>query len=350
MYELLCDAARLGNSNLIQQLAKHFENSTFDLEGISFGHLLNVSGSVADWGVQTSPLHSAIGAGYYHTVEALLHIGADPNGPEGWDEIPLEIARQLGHDDLVLLLIKGGAQVTPWDLGRIFNFSNQELHEKCLEALHYSANLDGLLISIIMVGAYERYTVLDMVSEFIREELTKTQNSLSKLKSRLNWFKGSNEREVLLEFLDDEDVNGRGLELMLDALAGIHIEQQAREILWTALLDPKDAVDTMLNRTRTSESSALHTLVSWNAPNALSVFLDLAPYLNAIDGEGNTALHVAAARKRLACAQQLLQSGIDLNVENYEGETAAKVALRAGHPEMESLIVSYMAVMDREAA
>lgn len=106
----------------------------------------------------------------------------------------------------------------------------------------------------------------------------------------------------------------------------------------------------MLNRIRASESPALRTLTLRNAPNALSVFLDLDPYLDALDGQGNTALHVAAARKRIACTQQLLQSGIDVDIKNDEGETAFEVAVRAGHPEIESLIVSHIASVDGGAA
>lgn len=112
MYNLLYDAARLGNSNLIQQLGKHFENAAFNSRETLFIHLLDLEGSVAEWGVGESPLYLAMEAGYYHTVEALLNAGADPDGPEGWDESPLNVALARGHYNLVLLLIKRGARPT----------------------------------------------------------------------------------------------------------------------------------------------------------------------------------------------------------------------------------------------
>ncbi|KAH7317559.1 hypothetical protein BKA65DRAFT_514723 [Rhexocercosporidium sp. MPI-PUGE-AT-0058] len=350
MHELLGDAARLGTSGLIQRLGKHFENATFGSEECSFIQLLN-GGPGEYWEIEQSPLHLAIEAGYYRTVEALLNLGADPNRAIGLDaECPLDFAENRGHVDLALLLIKRGANVDFWNLERVFGVSNQEVHEKCLENLRSHGDLISLLFAIFMVGKYERYTVLDMVSEFIRGELTKTQNSLPKPKAIIQLLTKSYFHSQLYECLDEEDVNGRGLELILDAVFGVHIEQQARDILKTILLTSIDAVDEMVFGPGTSESPALHTLVSRNAPNALSVFLDLEPNLNALDSQSNTALHVAAARKRIACAQQLLHSGIDLGVVNEKGETAFEVAVRSGHPEIESLIVSHMALVDGGAA
>lgn len=66
--------------------------------------------------------------------------------------------------------------------------------------------------------------VLDIVSELIRGELTKTQNSLPNPKAILHLLMESYERKELHEFLDEEDMNGRGLELILDTLARVHIE------------------------------------------------------------------------------------------------------------------------------
>jgi ankyrin repeat protein len=74
--------------------------------------------------------------------------------------------------------------------------------------------------------------------------------------------------------------------------------------------------------------------VSRNAPNALGVFLELGPNLEASDEHGNTALHFAAARNRLDCARQLLKHGININRENMSGETALQIAVSAGHTEI----------------
>jgi ankyrin repeat protein len=133
--------------------------------------------------------------------------------------------------------------------------------------------------------------------------------------------------------LNKEDLSGRGLELILNVLTGVHIEQQARSILKSVLFD-NDAVDEMLQPTEASDSPVLHTLVSRNAPNALGVFLDLEPDLATLDLQGNTALHIAARLDRVAYAKLLLNSKIDVNVENNSGKTALQIALQLGYKEV----------------
>jgi hypothetical protein len=339
MYDLLYDASRLGNSTLIQKLGKYFQNATFTW-GRSFSNILNLEGHVA--AREELPLHLAVSASHHLTVDALLNAGADPDRPDECDQSPLDVAAEHGHDDIVRLLIKGGADVRANNrlLRIVFCASDQELHEKCLEGIDLYDDMHTLLCFIVFVGQYERYGVLDMVSKLIRELLSRRAKNPSSGKPVLNHILGPSEREELRYFLDEDD-SGRGVELILDVLTGVHIEQQAREILKTALFGSTDAIDDILNPTEASESPPMHTLVSRNAPNALGVFLEFGPNLAALDTQGNTSLHVAAARNRIACAQQLLQSGIDVDVKNNDGETAFEVAVRVGHPDIENLIVSY---------
>jgi len=341
MYNLLSDASQLGNSTLIQKLGKYFQNATFSWD-TSFSDILNFEGEVAEWAPGEPPLHLAVSAGHYLTVDALLNAGADPDGPEGWDHPPLGVAAEHGHDDVVRLLIRRGANVYVDDLilSIVFRASDQELHEMCLEAIDEYDAMRFWLCSMVFVGQYERYGVLDMVSKLIGEQLSTRDKNPSSGKPVLNHILDPSERAELRHFLD-EDNSGRGLELILDVLTGVHIEQQARGILKTALFGYTDAINAMLNPNEASEFPSMHTLVSRNAPNALGVFLELGPNLAALDTQGNTSLHVAAARNRIVCAQQLLQSGIDVDFKNNDGETAFEIAVRAGHLDIENLIVSY---------
>lgn len=353
MYGLLCDAARLGNSTLIQKLGNHFENATFRPD-TSFSDILNIEGRVGEWAnLDESALHFAISAGHYRTVDALLNAGADPNGPAESDQTPLDVAAENGHDDIVRLLTRRGATVfgNTRVLRIVFRASDQELHEKCLETLcldnYMHPHMHSLLCSIALVGQYERYEGLDMVSKLIGKALSTRDKKPSSGKPVLNQILRPFEREELHDFLDEDD-SGRGVELILDVLAGVHIEQQARGILKTAIFGSTAAINDMLNPTEASESPPMHKLVSRNAPNALGVFLELGPNLAALDTQGNTSLHVAAARNRIDCAQQLLQSGIDVDVKNNDGETAFEIAVRAGNPDIENLIVSHMGSVDGE--
>ena len=347
MHELLCDAARLGNSTLIQKLGNYFQNATFGSD-TSFSDILNLEVQVVEWAPRESPLHLATCAGHYLTVDALLNVGANLNGPEECDQTPLYVAADRGHHDIVRLLIRRGANVFADNrvLRIVFRASDQELHEKCLEAIDLYDEMHYLLCSIALVGQYERYGVLDMVSRLMGKLLSTRDKDPSSGKPVLHLILDPSELDELHELLDEEDESGRGVELILDVLTGVHIEQQARGILKTALFGSTAAINDMLNPTEPLESPPIHTLVSRNAPNALGVFLELDANLAALDTQGNTSLHVAAARNRIACAQQLLQSGIDVDVKNNDGETAFEISVRAGHPDIGDLIVSHMGSVD----
>jgi hypothetical protein len=60
--------------------------------------------------------------------------------------------------------------------------------------------------------------------------------------------------------------------------------------------------------------------------------------INYQDSEGWTLLHYAALKGRWAIAQQLLQKGINKNLVNHDGETAAAVADIAGNSDLAQMI------------
>jgi len=350
MLDILSIAARLGNSNLIKHLGMLFANA--DVQGyIPLTDLLNLGGDVWEWWSDEGPLCLAARAGHRPTIEALLDAGADPDGPYECDERPIWLAVKAGYDEIVSLLIKRGASVgvAPYNaqvLKCIIKTSDQEVHKKWLGTVSDYEGLVNLLFAAYLIGDIENYELLATVSEMIREHIRPTEKATQELRSIL----ATEDREDLHQFLADEDESGQGLELLLNAFTGVHIEQQAREILETALFGSQAELDKMLH---TSESSGLdrpvlHTLVSRNASNALGVFLELGPNLEASDEQGNTALHLAAARNRVACAGKLLKHGIDVNRENMSGETALQIAVRAGHTEIseEIRMLSHVSMED----
>jgi len=335
MLDILCSAARLGNSNLIKYLRMHFGNAQFG--DVSLTDLLNLGGDMSEWWDGEAPLCLAARAGHRPTIEALLDAGADPDGPDECDERPASIATEAGYYEITCLLIKRGAALLLWSdrqelLAYIIENSDQETLENLLENCLVDDGLVNLLFGVCIIGDIESYELLGTVSEMIRERVRPTENETPKLRSILDKWGMAD----LHQFLADEDESGRGLELLLNAFTGVHIEQQAREILETALFGPETELGKMLSPSESSgaDRPVLHTLVSRNAPNALGVFLELGPNLEAPDDEGNTALHLAAARNHVTCAQQLLKHGIDVNGENMSGETALQIAIRAGHTEI----------------
>jgi hypothetical protein len=349
MFDTLCNAARLGNSSLIKQLGTHFGNSEF--EGtIHLTDLLNLDGEVREWGLDEAPLCLAARAGHQLTVEALISAGADPDGPAECDESPIFLAADAGHDEIVGLLIKRGvlsgfAPLNNKVLASIINSSDQEVLENWLRTVSDDRNyLLDLLFAIALIGDMEKYDLLGPVSERITEHYRLTENGTPKLgRPMLRSILDVWDRSELYDFLVYEDECGRGLELVLNAVTGVHIEQQARQILKTALFGSDTELNEMLRPGKSSDPDqpVLHTLVSRNAPNALGVFLKLGPNTEASDKEGNTALHIAAARNRIDCARRLLEHGIDVDVENMRGKTALQIAIRAGHTKISEEIRSF---------
>jgi ankyrin repeat protein len=337
MYDVLKSAALLGNSVLLTHLGKHFGNAIFEYDNVSWTNLLNFDGGVADWDVDAL-LNLAVSTGYHHTVEAFLNVGADPDGVDGWEETPVELAAERGHDEIVRLLVKRGASTGYFHHGVlrcIIDSSDQQLHAKWLENISGSGTIFPLLCCLVLIGSSEKYDVLDIVSQGIRKQLKSGGNSTpTSGKSPLHSILCSIECWSLVEFLDVEDDSGRGLELVLNVLTRVHIEQQARGILKTALFRSTEARKEMLNPTKSPELPTLHTLVLRNAPNALGIFLELGPNLAAIDNHGNTALHLATIHNRIACAQHLLKFKIDVGAKNDCGETALEISVETGHIEI----------------
>jgi hypothetical protein len=345
IYNLLRDAVEVGNYTLIPKLEAQFGNVIFAGDDASFLNLLDGDGPVSDWGVD-QPLGLAIRHGHYLTVEALLDAGADPDGATNRDDLPIEIAANSHKLDIVRLLIKRGAGGSnPFSrvqvLRTLMFLSDKGYYAEFLKNTSDNDNLFSLLSYIGLFGAFEEYELLDIVSGRAREQLKSLRDKTPRsgepfLRSVLTEL----ERRELQDFLDETDClgeehsTGRGLELILDVLTGVHIEQQARGILKTALFGSTEAMNNILDPPEISESPTLHTLVSVNAPNALGVFLELRPNLAILDTKGNSALHVAATWNRITCARQLLEFGINAYTKNKNGKTAYQIAFENGYKEI----------------
>lgn len=340
IYTLLRDAVEVGNYTLIPKLEVQFGNLKFENDNASFLNLLNGDGPISEWGLYQQPLVRAIRGNHYLTVEALLDAGADPDGAGICDPLPVEIAAECGNDKIVRLLIKrgvGGSEPSTrvHVLRTLMTFGDISIYADWLKDASEYDNLFSLLSYIGLFGAFGEYELLDIASVRAKEQLKSLRDETPRsgepfLRSVLDEL----EREDLQDFFDDEDSTGRGLELILDVLTGVHVEQQARGILRTALFGSAEALNEILDPPKISSSHILHTLVSRNAPNALGVFLELGPNLAALDTKGNSALHVAATWNRVPCARQLLKFGIDVNTENKDGKTAYQIAFENGYKEI----------------
>jgi ankyrin repeat protein len=65
---------------------------------------------------------------------------------------------------------------------------------------------------------------------------------------------------------------------------------------------------------------------------ALKLAVTLGAQVNQADPNGDTALHVAATRRRDALVQALVDSGAALDAKNHDGETPLTAALKPPPP------------------
>src|SRR4051812_1485791 len=76
----------------------------------------------------------------------------------------------------------------------------------------------------------------------------------------------------------------------------------------------------------------LHQLVRLGQTSAVKERLAIPEvYVDTLDSDGNSALHVAAMHGRYAAAELLLSRGADVNVCASDQETPLHIAVREGH-------------------
>jgi len=80
-------------------------------------------------------------------------------------------------------------------------------------------------------------------------------------------------------------------------------------------------------------SSPIQVAVEANLPSVVKMLIQAKASVNYQDGKGDTALHWAAARKRMDCMLELVAGGANLDAENALGFTPIISAAKAGYSE-----------------
>lgn len=60
--------------------------------------------NVADRSTGSTPLHDAARTGFLDTARLLVHFQADPHAKDNTNCLPIDLARQNGHTDVVAFL------------------------------------------------------------------------------------------------------------------------------------------------------------------------------------------------------------------------------------------------------
>ena len=102
------------------------------------------------------------------------------------------------------------------------------------------------------------------------------------------------------------------------------------QLLLEAGID-KDAVDS-------DGQTALHLAVGGSAWNIVPLLLEAGADIDATDSEGCTALHVAIEFGCLETVRRLLEAGADKDATDSEGNTALSLAVLTGRAEVRTLL------------
>jgi ankyrin repeat protein len=345
--EVLEHAAKNGNSRVITLLTKHFKDCEFQW-GNKWEHVLNHDGQISEYYLESdnAPLCLAAKAGCEPAVRALIDAGAYVDGPREADTTPLELAVESSHHSIVRLLIEEGARGGYVGMVYVMDSSDRKLQNLWMERIFFEDDWFCIFGAAVHIAETEKYDLYDMLYEKIRSKLEEredkcdSKHGLSLLEAKIEKF-SSELDDILRQCIDD--ISGRGLELILNSLTGRHVEQQVRSILGKVFLELTRSPQRELpKKDESSRLPILHLLVSRNAPNALSVFLDLGADTKVTDDQDNTALHIAASRNRIACARQLLQHGIEVEAGNALGQTALQVADQHEYRAFMELVSTYV--------
>ncbi|HEF5875829.1 TPA: ankyrin repeat domain-containing protein [Burkholderia cenocepacia] len=100
-----------------------------------------------------------------------------------------------------------------------------------------------------------------------------------------------------------------------------------------------------MSEQKTAKARPLSPLLKMAASSgvhaAVRLRLNRGDNVNATDGNGRTALHLAATRGHLQTCRVLLDAGIDLAARNRDGDDARALALAGGHVDVVALIDTY---------
>ena len=244
-----------------------------------------------------TPLLFAAQDGDVESTRLLLAAGADPNdaAPDGSSAVV--IAAHAGQDDVAKLLLNAGANPNAAGSG--------------YTALHVAAMRGDLALmeALIDHGA----------------DLNARQQ------------KGSPTQRV---------ASGHALDIRLNGatpyMLAVHLSQlKAMQLLVYRGADP--SIPLYDGRTPLMVLAGPGTREGFNASDALlTETVKLAAHLgtpvNQADPNGDTALHVAATRRRDAVVQALVDSGAVINVRNNKGETPLTAALTPPGPPKGTLL------------
>ncbi|XP_078587226.1 uncharacterized protein LOC144868635 [Branchiostoma floridae x Branchiostoma japonicum] len=248
-------------------------------------------------------LHAASAKGHDELVELLLKNGADLTMTNQHGDTALHAACAGGHGKVVELLIKNGADL---------NMTNQGGYT----ALHVSCRQGhGKVVELLIKNGAD-LNVTD-------------QHGDTALHAACAGGHGKVVELLIKNGADLNVTNQHGDTALHAACAGGH--GKVVELLI------KNGAD--LNMTNQGGYTALHVSCRQGHGKVVELLIKNGADLNVTDQHGDTALHAACAGGQDKVVELLIKNGADLNVTNQHGDTPLHVACRGGRGKVVELLI-----------
>lgn len=247
-----------------------------------------------------TPLIQAVRQNSYEAAEALLAAGADPNKTDPDKRTPLLVGVANAHWDMAKLLIEKGAHV---DDGSIVELTEVKVNDAIVFAssLHVDQHTSTDILKLLLARGAKPDTRLSVLmpqkKAFGNDVIT-----------------GPDDMTALYRAAKAGDIPTMQLLLAAGADAKVALKDGATPLMTASGqgLDLSDGEPTPPTDDRRKE--------------AIQLLMDHGADLNAIDGNGLTALHYAATNGNDAVVQYLADKGAKLDLKDKLGRTALDAA------------------------
>jgi ankyrin repeat protein len=243
------------------------------------------------------------------------------NAKKGIGRTAMTLAVSGGHEDVVRLLLKRGADVDTMDLEQ----SAAKGYEAVVRLLLSRGVTDiGEALAYAVARGHE--TTVQLLLDFATKKKLAIVDRVLLIRAVL----GGN--EAVVKLLLDSGINTGGKEEM-DA-AAVLAAQSGQEAVVRLLLNYAPKADLA-----TRDSKLVELAVLTGGETAVRVLLDCG--INMGTEEMNAAVVLAARRGQEAVVQLLLDRGADMNSRSSCGETALMEAVRAGNEVLVRLLLTH---------
>ncbi|XP_028966676.1 poly [ADP-ribose] polymerase tankyrase-1 [Galendromus occidentalis] len=273
---------------------------------------LNVNCHASD-GRKSTPLHLAAGYNRIRVVQLLLEKGADVHAKDKGGLVPLHNACSYGHYEVTELLLRAGAAVNAMDLWQF-----TPLHEAASKC---RLDVCSLLLAHgadpTLLNCHSRSALSMAPTREIQQQLL--------LEYRGNCFLEacrSGDLARVKKYIAQELINFKSF-LNGDSALHCAVSAAANKKKIVEILIRKGA---HVNDKNKQMLSPLHIAADHTFLDMIDLLLKNGAKINALDGNGESALHRCGRSGNLSACRTLLALGIDAQLVNSKGETAAQVA------------------------